>query len=273
MPNPPSLVELPPSPMMICCAPRFAASKIISPTPKVFARSTLYSFGCKRRIPAASLISITASFRFSIQPYCASISRPSGSCALHFNQEAPSALEITSAVPSPPSAIGTISTSASGKTSHRPAAIFSATSLALSVPLNLSGAIRMRTALRFQLSLQDLADQLRIGFAFRQFHDLALEKIERCRIARFEIRRRLWVGRDHFIAEFFDRARVAQLLDPFFFHNRGRPFATGKHFRKNLLALLATDLSAVDQIDQLVERFRRNRTIVDRFASRAERAL
>ena len=98
-------------------------------------------------------------------------------------------------------------------------------------------------------------------------------EVQRCRIAGFEIRRRFGIRRDHFIAKFLDRAGVAQLLDPLFLHNRGRALAAGKHFRENFLPLFAADLSAVDQIDQLVERFRRNRTIVDRFASGAERTL
>ena len=67
IPAPPSFVALPPSPIMISSAPRFAASKIISPTPNVLARSGSSSLGDKRRIPAASLISITARFRLSIQ--------------------------------------------------------------------------------------------------------------------------------------------------------------------------------------------------------------
>src|SRR6266404_897639 len=71
------------------------------------------------------------------------MSRPSGSCALHCNQEQPRALQIASAVPSPPSAIGTISMFASGSTSRSPFAMFSATSRAFSAPLNLSGAIKI----------------------------------------------------------------------------------------------------------------------------------
>src|SRR5206468_4628697 len=73
----------------------------------------------------------------------ASISRPSGSRALHFTQEPPRALQITSAVPSPPSAIDTISIFASGSASRSPLAMFSAASRAFSAPLNLSGAIKI----------------------------------------------------------------------------------------------------------------------------------
>src|SRR5206468_5749088 len=73
----------------------------------------------------------------------ASISRQNGSCALHFTQEPPRALQITSAVPSPPSAIGTISIFASDSASRSPFAMFSAASRAFSAPLNLSGAIKI----------------------------------------------------------------------------------------------------------------------------------
>src|SRR5206468_2891729 len=73
----------------------------------------------------------------------ASISRQNGSCALHCTQEPLRALQITSAVPSPPSAIGTISIFAPGSASRSPFAIFSAASRALSAPLNLSGAIKI----------------------------------------------------------------------------------------------------------------------------------
>src|SRR5437762_793344 len=69
MPKPPSFVALPPRPMMISCAPRLAASTIISPTPNVVAISGFNERGCKRFIPAASLISIAASFSLAIQPY------------------------------------------------------------------------------------------------------------------------------------------------------------------------------------------------------------
>ena len=63
------------------------------------------------------------------------------------------------------------------------------------------------------------------------------------------------------------------MLDPFFFYNRGRTFAAGKHIRENFLALFAANLSALDQVDQLVECFRRNWTVIDCLACRAQRAL
>jgi hypothetical protein len=74
------------------------------------------------------------------------MTRPRASCARHFLHEPFTAARITSAVPSPPSATGTTSMWTLSKTSRRPAAMFSATSRALSTPLNLSGATRIFTA-------------------------------------------------------------------------------------------------------------------------------
>src|SRR5436190_22347837 len=134
---------------------------------------------------------------------------------------------------------------APGKTWRNPIAIFSATSLALSEPLNLSGAIRMRTRqvhrlnqryALLQLALQNFAGQLRVGFSLGKLHHLSLEKIKRCSVARLKISSRLRVGRNHLIAECLDCAHVAQLLDPFFLDDLGRSFAACEHFRENFLA-------------------------------------
>src|SRR4029077_11212326 len=188
-----------------------------------------------------------------------------------FTQEPPSASQITSAVPSPPSAIGTMWIFASGKIWRRPVAIFSATSRPPSEPLNLSGAIRMRTRqvhcrnlfchversrlprrsfmatyALLQLALQNFAGQLRVGFPLGKLHHLSLEKIKRCSVARLKISSRLRVGRNHLIAECLDCARVAQLLDPFFLDDLGRSFAAREHFREHFLALFAADFAAVD---------------------------
>ncbi len=159
---------------------------------------------------------------------------------------------MTSTVPSPPSAIGTMSIFALGKTSRSPFAIFSATSRASSERLNLSGAIRMRMRQVFrlrrlchsersaaksrnpslsdgkryldyarhdkngkndaqlrQLPLQNFAGQLRIRFSLRKFHHLAFEKIERRRVARFEICRWFRIRGNHLITECFNCAGIA----------------------------------------------------------------
>src|SRR5579862_8226694 len=68
----------------------------------------------------------------------AEICRPSGSLTCSVQSVAPSASTSTSSVPSPPSAIGHRSTERPALTS--PAPIASATSVALNVPLNESGA-------------------------------------------------------------------------------------------------------------------------------------
>src|SRR5262249_1009269 len=198
------------------------------------------------------------------------------SCALHSTQEQPRASQIASAVPSPPSAIGTISICASGSTSNSPFAMFCATSRASSAPLNLSGAIKIfigrvetlrrpdatPAALPLQFLLQDFSDNLRIGFAFGRLDHLSLQKIQRCNVARYKICYWFWVRRDHFITQRFNRADVAQLLDAFFFHNRGRVPTGRKHFRKNLLALFAADFSAVNQVHEFIKRLRSNWALV-----------
>src|SRR5882724_1624745 len=200
---------------------------------------------------------------------------------------------MASAVPSPPSAIGTISISASGSTSRSPVAMFSATPRALSAPLNLSGAIRVRilktkerrfplrrlfrrrlgSRRSFNFALQDFPRELRVGFAFGQFHYLTLEEIQRRNVACFKVCHRLWICRNHFVTDCFNRAQIAQLLDPFFFHDLGGVFSTRKHLSENFPALLAADFSAVDQIHQLIQRLRRNWTIMDAFISSAEGVL
>ena len=78
------------------------------------------------------------------QTYRASMLRPSASYAGQSIHSPPRAFRITSAVPSPPSAMGKIRMIALGKRSRSPVAMWSATSPALSEPLNLSGAIKMR---------------------------------------------------------------------------------------------------------------------------------
>ena len=72
---------------MICCAPRFAAASIISPTPNVDARVGSRSSARNRRSPAVSLISITPSFSASLQAKRAWIALPNESCAGHSIQD------------------------------------------------------------------------------------------------------------------------------------------------------------------------------------------
>ena len=80
----------------------------------------------------------------------------------------PSASQITSAVPSPPSAIGTSSMIASGKTSRRPAAMFFDTSVAPNEPLNLSGATKSASGI-FVASATTLQLRSRISPAIAGF--------------------------------------------------------------------------------------------------------
>src|SRR5437667_12076436 len=89
----------------------------------------------------------------------------------------------------------------------------------------------------------------------------------------FEICRRFWIRGNHLITEFVNQARIAQLLDSLFPHDSGRASAACEHLGENVFALFAANFSTVDQVDQLIERLGRNRSVVDGLASRAERVL
>ena len=127
--------------------------------------------------------------------------------------------------------------------------------------------------LRFQFLFQNFSHKLRIGFAFGQLDHLSLEKIQRRNVPCSKIRYRFRVRRDYFITQLFNRAYVAQLLDAFFFHNRGCGFSGRKHFSENVLALFAADFSAVDQVYEFIKRLRRNWALIYSLASSAERVL
>ena len=59
--------------------------------------------------------------------------------------------------------------------------------------------------LRFQLPLQNFADERGIGFAFGELHHLAFERIERGNFAGLVIGHGIRIGGDGFVAEFFKR--------------------------------------------------------------------
>ena len=105
------------------------------------------------------------------------------------------------------------------------------------------------------------------GFAlpFESFITWPLRKFSEAALPGSEIGGRLRIRRDHLIAHRLDRAGVAQLLDPFFLDDRARrDFPLANISAKTSLPLLAADLSALDQVHQLIERFRRNRAVGDR---------
>ena len=71
---------------------------------------------------------------------------------------------------------------------------------------------KIRPGLTFQLPLQNLADERGVGLAFREFHHLALEKVYRSNIASLVIGHGIRIGGNGLVAEFFNRAGVADLF-------------------------------------------------------------
>ena len=149
MPKPPSFVALPPRPTMISFAPRFVASKIISPTPNVSRTNWIaFTFGKSPHAsgfahlhhrelflvwdPLRSAPSISATERIVRLAF-----EPGNSRAHH-----------TLLLRSPPRRRPSAPLRSARPAAHRAAllAMFCATSRAFSVPLNLSGATRIRTA-------------------------------------------------------------------------------------------------------------------------------
>ena len=110
-----------------------------------------------------------------------------------------------------------------------------------------------------QLLHQNLADELRVGGAFAELHDLALEGVDGVQLAGLEVGDALRVGGDGLVAEGFQRADVADL-------RRGRvpsPAATGDLLsaiilREDFLGLLAVDLAGGGELGQLGEKLGRD---------------
>ena len=123
IPMPPSLVALPPMPIINSVQPLSTASRIISPTPRVVVRKgVLSSFGTRGR-PAAAAISITA-VRCCPSceiPYPQATGSPSGPVTVTCCRRPRIAVVRVSAVPSPPSASKQIRIPASGQTRRIPA--------------------------------------------------------------------------------------------------------------------------------------------------------
>ena len=104
--------------------------------------------------------------------------------------------------------------------------------------------------IRSKFSLQNLTGQCRICLAFAQLHHLAFEKIQRGGFAGFEIGYRTWICHNGFIAEFFNRRRVADLCQAFFLNDSFWRFAGVEHLRKNLLRGGTADGFAFNKINQ-----------------------
>ena len=144
-PAPQSLVALPPIPMRMRRAPASRAAVMSWPVPYVLVSSGLRFAGGTSASPVAAAISMTA-VRSSppSMPHAAWTSSPSGP-ATDATCRVPSvAATNASTVPSPPSAMGTTSISASGTTRRTPRAIAAQTSAAGRASLNLSGAMTIR---------------------------------------------------------------------------------------------------------------------------------
>ncbi len=136
-PQPPSLVALPPRHMMIFLAPRPAAWRSNSPTPKVVVRSGF--FGSARGRPAAAAISTTA-VPSGKRPYSARMCCPLGPVQTVATRSPPQAVRNASTLPSPPSATGRETISVSGKISRIALVSSPQTSREVIVPLKESGA-------------------------------------------------------------------------------------------------------------------------------------
>src|ERR1700704_4372640 len=114
-----------------------------APPSLVALRGSRFPGGTRAR-PAAFAISITAVDPPSISPYSASTGSPSGPRTRRVRRSPPVAATSASTVPSPPSAIGTNTISASGRAARTPSAIASAASNAVNEPLKALGAMTMR---------------------------------------------------------------------------------------------------------------------------------
>ncbi len=139
MPAPPSVVALPPTPKTIEVAPASRAASNSSPVPYVVAVRGAKTPAGRCWSPEASAISTTA-VPSSRSAKVAVTGVPVGPVTRASCRVKPAA-SAAATVPSPPSATGTAATSRPGTARRRPAVTCSATSTAVSEPLNLSAAI------------------------------------------------------------------------------------------------------------------------------------
>ena len=136
IPAPPSFVALPPTPMMKLLNPASSASVNIWPIPKVEAFRTSRSSGDKRARPTAFATSITAVVAFPNAPHSAAIVCPIAFSTLAVRTSPPELSTKACKVPSPPSATGIKTVSASGHTRFTPRDIASAISIPERLSLN-----------------------------------------------------------------------------------------------------------------------------------------
>ena len=140
IPSPPSFVALPPMPISSDFAPHRMACAISSPVPKlVVFRGSRCAAGTYGK-PLACAISSTAVCPSPSKPHCASTGMSSGPVTRVVIRFPPIAQSSASTVPSPPSAMGSDTVSASGKMSAAASCSKSQISTAVSDPLNESDA-------------------------------------------------------------------------------------------------------------------------------------
>ena len=145
-PAPPSVVALPPMPIMTWRTPVSSTARRISPVPSVVAAMGLRgSSGGRRDSPDASASSTAARDPSADCSQRAVRGRPSGSWAGHSIHSQPPHSAMAASVPSPPSASGARTSASPGRARDQPSASLRATSTDDSEPLNESGAIRTRS--------------------------------------------------------------------------------------------------------------------------------
>src|SRR5256885_384040 len=143
-PAPPSLVALPPIPMMKWRRPASRAARMSSPTPKVVVIRGSRRSGGTRGSPAQAAISMAAVRPSPSSPKNAVTGVLSGPVTVCCTILPPVASTSACTVPSPPSATGTMAISASGKTELAPVAMACPASAAVRLPLRDWGAMTMR---------------------------------------------------------------------------------------------------------------------------------
>ena len=118
------------------------------PVPKLVVWSAIRSGGGRCASPLASLRPMTAVVPLPSAPQIAQRGRPAASVVMLVRRRPPVRRTIVSTKPSPPSVIGTHVVAACGQARFTPRSIAWAACSAVSVPLNLSGAIRTRGAFK-----------------------------------------------------------------------------------------------------------------------------
>ena len=144
IPQPASLVAIPPRQIMIFSAPSRTALAMTSPTPALLAVRGSRSAVGNSANPATRAVSIHPVLRPRCHSQRTGCVRPRAFRAAVSIHSPPRLACRTSREPSPPSAKGCRAISDSGHTPHHPRAMMAAASAAPRDPLNLSGAKRTR---------------------------------------------------------------------------------------------------------------------------------